>query len=49
MKSAKRSESMESEKNEVKDCGENIIKGKLWMANNKKKAVPIYPPIIILL
>jgi hypothetical protein len=33
----------------VKDCGEKIIKGRLWSAKSKKKALATYPEIIVLL
>jgi hypothetical protein len=40
---------MAIEKYEVKDCGEKIIKGRLWRAKSRKKALATYPPIIVLL
>lgn len=49
MKSEKRRESIESEKYDVNEVGEKMMKGRLYNAKSMKKALAIYPPIIVLL
>ena len=40
---------MAIEKYVVNDCGEKIIKGRLWTAKSRKNALATYPAIIVLL
>lgn len=49
MKSEKRSESIASEKYEVKDSGLKMMKGRLWMAKRRKKALNTNPASMLLL